>query len=77
MHIHYFLEIYLLYNAVRIFTALLRHSDQCVYLFQQNFVYFANLCHLVREIYMFFEKHAKNLNAHSEKLGELGLTAGI
>jgi hypothetical protein len=77
MHIHYFLGIYLLYNAVRIFTALLRHSDQCVYLFQQNVVYFANLCHLIREIYTFFEKHAKNLNAHSEKLGKLGLTAGI
>ena len=55
MHIHYFLGIYILYNAVRIFTALLRHSDQCVYLFQQNVVYFANLCHLVREIYTFFE----------------------
>jgi len=27
--------------------------------------------------YMFFEKHAKNLNAHSEKFGKLGLTAGI
>jgi hypothetical protein len=26
---------------------------------------------------MFFETHAKNLNAHSEKLGELGLKAGI
>jgi hypothetical protein len=77
MHIHYFLEIDLLHNAVRIFTALLRHSDQCVYLSQQNVVYFANLCHLFREIYTFFEKHAKNLNAHSEKLGELGLTAGI
>ena len=77
MHIHYFLGIYLLYNAVRIFTTLLRHSDQCVYLFQQNVVYFANLCHLVREIHTFFEKHAKNLNAHSEKFGELGFTAGI
>jgi hypothetical protein len=32
---------------------------------------------LVREIFTFFEKHAKNLNAHSEKLGALGLTAGI
>jgi hypothetical protein len=30
-------------------SALLRHYD----LFQQNVVYFANLCHLVREIYMF------------------------
>jgi len=26
---------------------------------------------------MIFEKHAKNLNAHSEKSGELGLTTGI
>jgi len=77
MHIHLFLGIYLLYNAVRIFTALLRNSDQCVYLFQQNVVYFANLCHLVREICMFFERHAKNLNAYSEKFCELGLTAGI
>jgi len=51
MHSHEFLRIYLLYNAARIFTTLLRHSDQCVYLFQQNVVYFANLCHLVREIY--------------------------
>jgi len=48
-----------------------------VYLLQQNVVYFADLCHLVHEIYTFFEKHAKNLNAHSEKFGELGLTAGI
>jgi len=56
---------------------LLRHFDQCVYLLQQNVLYFANLCHLVREIYTFFEKHAKNLNAHSEKFGELVLTAGI
>jgi len=32
---------------------------------------------LVREIFTFFEKHAKNLNAHSEKFGELGLTTGI
>jgi len=31
---------------------------------------------LVREIFTFFEKHAQNLNAHSEKFGELGLTAG-
>ena len=77
MHIHYFLGIYLLYNAVRIFTALLMNSDECVYLFQQNVVYFTNLCHLVHEIYTFFKKHAKNLNAHSEKFGELGLTAGI
>jgi hypothetical protein len=77
MHIHYFLVISPLYNAVRIITTYLRHSDQCVYVFQQNVVYFTNLCHLVREIYTFFEKHAKNLNAHSEKLGELGLTAGI
>ena len=77
MHIHCFLGIYLLYNTVRIFTALLRHSDQCVYLFQQNVVYFANLCHFVREMYTFFEKHANNLDAHSEKFGELGLTAGI
>ena len=77
MHIHYFPGIYILINAVRIFTALLRHSDQCVYLFQQNVVHFANLCHLVHDIYTFFEKHAKNLNAHSEKFGELGLTAGI
>ena len=77
MHIHSFLGIYLLYNTVSIFMALLRHSDQCVYIFQQNVVYFANLCHLIREIYTIFEKHAKNLNAHSEKFGELGLTAGI
>jgi len=48
-----------------------------VYIFQQNVVYFANLCHLVRKIYTIFEKHAKNLNAHSEKFGELGLTTGI
>jgi len=46
-------------------------------LFQQNVVYFANLCYLVREIYTIFEKHAKNLNANSEKFGELGLTTGI
>ena len=77
MHIHDFLGIYLLYNAVRIFMAVLRHSEQYVYLFLQNVFYFANLCHLVREIYTFFEKHAKNLNGHSEKFGELGLTAGI
>ena len=32
---------------------------------------------MVHEIFTFFEKHAKNLNAHSQKLGELGgLTAG-
>ena len=77
MHIHYFLGIYLLYNAVRIFTAVLRHSDQCVYLLLPNVLYFANLSHLVHEIYTFFEKDAKNLNGHSEKFGELGLTAGI
>ena len=64
--------IYLLYNAIRIFTALLRHSDQCVYLFQQNVIYFTNLCHLVHEIYTIFEKQGKNLNAHSEKFSELG-----
>jgi len=38
---------------------------------------FRKLYHLVREIFTFFEKHAENLNAHSEKFGELGLTAGI
>jgi len=48
-----------------------------VYIIQQNVVYFANLCHLVREIYRIFEKYAKNLNAHSEKFDELGLTTGI
>jgi hypothetical protein len=31
----------------------------------------------LREIFTFFEKHAKNLNARSEKFGELGLTTGI
>jgi len=34
------------------------------------------LCHLVREKITFFED-AKNLNARSEKFGDLGLTAGI
>jgi hypothetical protein len=29
-----------------------------------------------QDIYV-FKKHAKNLNAHSEKFGELGLTVGI
>ena len=77
MHIHYFLGTYLLYNAVRIFTALLRHSDQYLYLFQQNFVYFANLSHLVHKIFMFFEKHAKNLNAHLEKFGKLGFNSAF
>ena len=77
MHIHEFLGTYLLYNAVRIFTALLRHSNQCLYLLQQNVIYFANLSHVVHRIFMFFRKHAKNLNAHLEKFGELGLTAGI
>jgi len=48
-----------------------------VYIFQQNVVYFAYLCLLVREIYTIFEKHAKNLNAHSEKFGKLGLKTGI
>ena len=31
----------------------------------------------VLEIFTFSEKHAQNLNAHSEEFGELGLTAGI
>jgi hypothetical protein len=48
-----------------------------LFLFQQNVVYFANLSHLAREIFTFLEKRAKNVNAHSEKFGELGLTAGI
>jgi hypothetical protein len=45
---------------------------------------FSTKCRLFREfmslgsrnIYV-FRKHAKNLNAHSEKFGELGLTTGI
>jgi hypothetical protein len=32
---------------------------------------------LVHEIFTFFEKHAKNLNAHSEKLGELGFNSAF
>ena len=48
----------------------------CVH-FSTKCVYFAYLCLLVREIYTIFEKHAKNLNAHSEKFGELGLKTGI
>jgi len=31
----------------------------------------------ISQIYTIFEKHAKNLNAHSEKFGELGFTTGI
>jgi len=72
MHIHSFLGLYLLYNAVRVFMALLRHSDQCVYLFQQNVVYFANLCHLVREIYTFFEKHAQKFKCPLRKIRRAG-----
>jgi len=39
--------------------------------------FISQICHLVREIYTIFEKQTKNLNAHSEKFGELGLTTGI
>jgi len=28
-------------------------------------------------MFKIFEEHAKNLNAHSENFGELGLTTGI
>jgi hypothetical protein len=47
-----------------------------LYIFQQK-SFILQMCHLVRKIFTFFEKHAKNLNAHSEKFGELGLTAGF
>jgi hypothetical protein len=46
---------------------------------------FSTKCRLFRKlmslgsqnIYIFLKKHATNLNAHSEKLDKLGLTAGI
>jgi hypothetical protein len=64
-------------GCVGIFMALLRHSDQCLYLFHQNVIYFANLCHLVHEIFTFFVKHAKNLNAHSENSVSWDLQLGF
>jgi len=57
--------------------ALLRHSDQCLYLFLTKCRLFRKFMSLgSRNIYV-FRRHAQNLHAHSEKLGELGLTAGI
>jgi len=51
--------------------ALLRHSDQYVYLFQQNVVYFANLCHVVREIYV-FRKACKKFKCPLRKIRQAG-----
>jgi hypothetical protein len=57
--------------------SIFRHTVQCPFPFQQNAIHFINLSHLVVEIFTFFEKHAQNLKANSEKFSELGLTAQI
>jgi hypothetical protein len=64
------LESYIQCYTVRIFTAFLRHSEQC-------------LCNLLNKFALLtfrninvFVKNAQNLNTREEKFVELGHTAG-
>jgi len=55
--------------------AFLKHFEQCS---SPNKVTFISQIHpLGSRNSNFFVKHAQNLNTHTEKFGELGLTVGI